>query len=124
MEPMAQKFAFPFTFVLKREGPIWAALACEVDITSCGDTVDDAREALKDAIELYVLPKFERREIGDIARPIERSDLRTFCKEPLPDEEIRVEYHSLTVTTFPVLSFEFIPQQWKQMSCEEGVLAR
>ena len=36
-----------------REGRYWVAQALNVDISSLGETLEDARAAIKDALELY-----------------------------------------------------------------------
>ena len=39
--------------VLFREGEAWVAQALNVDVSSFGDTRNKAREAIKEALELY-----------------------------------------------------------------------
>ena len=39
--------------VLYREGAVWVAQALNVDISSFGDTREEARSALQEALELY-----------------------------------------------------------------------
>ncbi|MCH7923478.1 MAG: type II toxin-antitoxin system HicB family antitoxin [Nitrospinae bacterium] len=39
--------------VLYREGRHWVAQALNVDVSSFGETRDDARAAIKEALELY-----------------------------------------------------------------------
>ena len=41
------------TAIIEREGNGYVALCPEVDIASQGDTVDDARSNLKEALELF-----------------------------------------------------------------------
>jgi predicted RNase H-like HicB family nuclease len=72
------RVAFPFTFLFKREDGVWAALACEVDVASCGDTLDEARKALKDAVELYVVTMLEEGGEDRISRPVPRAALAEF----------------------------------------------
>ena len=42
-----------FTAVIEREDDMYVALCPELDIASQGDTVEKARENLKEAIELF-----------------------------------------------------------------------
>lgn len=39
--------------VIYREGEQWVATALNVEVSSFGDTPDDARAAIKEALELY-----------------------------------------------------------------------
>ena len=39
--------------VFYREGPYWVAQALNVDVSSFGDTLDEARIAIKEALDLY-----------------------------------------------------------------------
>ena len=42
-----------FTAIIEREGNGYVALCPEVDVASQGDTVDEARENLHEALELF-----------------------------------------------------------------------
>ena len=39
--------------VFYREGRYWVAQALDVDISSFGETIDEARAAIREALELY-----------------------------------------------------------------------
>lgn len=41
------------TAIIKREDDIYVALCPEVDVASQGDTIDEARKNLKEALELF-----------------------------------------------------------------------
>lgn len=41
------------TAVLQREGDLWVALCPELDVASQGDTLEDAKANLKEAVELF-----------------------------------------------------------------------
>ena len=43
-----------FTAIIEREGDGYTALCSEVDVASQGDTVDEARENLREALVLLV----------------------------------------------------------------------
>ena len=50
------------TAIIEREGEGFVALCPELDIASQGDTVDEARDNLKEALELF----FETASAGEI----------------------------------------------------------
>lgn len=50
------------TAIIEREGDGYVALCPEVDVASQGDTVDEARANLKEALELF----FESASSGEI----------------------------------------------------------
>ncbi len=45
---------YQFTAVIEREGDGYAALCPELDVASQGDTVDQARNNLREAVELFL----------------------------------------------------------------------
>ena len=51
--------------VLYREGIVWVAQALNVDVSSFGDTREEARSAIQEALELYFedAPDAEMTEI-------------------------------------------------------------
>ena len=51
-----------FTALIEREGDGFSALCPELDIASQGDTVENARENLKEAVELF----FEHASVEEI----------------------------------------------------------
>lgn len=42
-----------FKYVIYREGKYYVSQCLNIDIASCGDTIEDAINNLKDAVELY-----------------------------------------------------------------------
>jgi predicted RNase H-like HicB family nuclease len=54
--------------VFYREGARWVAQALNVDVSSFGDSVDEARAAIKEALELYFEdePDAEVPEASDV----------------------------------------------------------
>ena len=54
--------------VFYREGKAWVAQALNVDVSSFGDTREDAREAIKEALELYFedAPQEEVIQVADV----------------------------------------------------------
>lgn len=55
-----------FTALIEREGKQYVALCPELDIASQGDTVDEANNNLREALELY----FETASKGEISKRI------------------------------------------------------
>lgn len=53
---------YQFTAVIEREGQGYVALCPELDIASQGDTVEEARTNLKEAVELF----FEHASAAEI----------------------------------------------------------
>lgn len=97
MGPKAERLVYPLTFLFRQEHGQWSALACEVDVTSCGDSLDEAREGLEDAVELYVLYMLENGLRDKVARPVPTADLTEFCS----GGDVEVEYHSLSLDLIP-----------------------
>ncbi len=60
-----------FTGIIEREGDGYAALCPELDIASQGDSVEEARYNLKEALELF----FECAEISEIERRLRTNEL-------------------------------------------------
>ena len=58
--------AHDIEIVLYREGDQWVAQALNVDVSSFGDTADEARAALHEALELYFedAPEAEVHEVA------------------------------------------------------------
>ena len=54
--------------VLYREGAVWVAQALNVDVSSFGDTREEARAAIQEALELYFEdePEAEVIEVADV----------------------------------------------------------
>ena len=95
MEQGVERVAFPLTFLLKREGDQWASLACEVDVASCGDSLESAREMLKDAVETYVVYMINGGHMQEVYRPVSEADISGFLTDP-PGEHTE-EAHILLV---------------------------
>jgi predicted RNase H-like HicB family nuclease len=58
-----------FTAIIEREDDGFVALCPEVDIASQGDTIEEARANLQEALELFLetaSPKEKRRQRGEI----------------------------------------------------------
>ena len=54
---------YVFTAMLHREDDVWVALCPEVDIVSQGETLEDAKAHLREAVELF-LESANDAEIG------------------------------------------------------------
>jgi predicted RNase H-like HicB family nuclease len=121
MRQKSERIAYPLTFLLHPEGDQWAALACEVDVASCGDSLDEARGMLKEAVELYVSYLLEHGRRDDIARPVPAEALQEFVEDG--DLPPTVESHTLLVTLTPKVRMEFVPTGLAP-SCRPIVAAR
>jgi predicted RNase H-like HicB family nuclease len=124
MRQKAERLVYPLTFVFKQEGDQWSALACEVDVASCGDTLDEAREGLKDAVELYVSYMLENGHREKVARPVPAGDLAAFCTG-----KHVVEYHALILDLIarPVLRLSevrFIRSELTPVDCRYAAAER
>ena len=53
-----------FTAIIEREDNMYVALCPELDIASQGQTVEEARNNLKEAIELFMKPPLNRRFVN------------------------------------------------------------
>lgn len=60
-----------FTGIIEREGDGYVALCPELDIASQGDTVEEARNNLIEALELF----FECADISEIERRLRKHEL-------------------------------------------------
>jgi len=117
-----QRLAYPLTFLLKKEGDLWASLACEVDVASCGDTREEAREMLKEAVALYVTDMVESGELDKVARPVPKEGLVEFATDP--PGEMHIEYHTLLVSLSAVPpQLEFLPSMVRPADCQPAVAA-
>ncbi len=96
MEQTAERVALPFTFYLKQEGDQWAALTPEISVSSCGNTLETARQALKDAVETYVFYMIRKGRMREISRPLAADELADFLADPPGAYE--VEEHVLFVS--------------------------
>jgi len=68
-----------------------------VSVSSCGDAIDTARQALKDAVETYVLYMVRKGRMSEISRPLAADELADFLADP--PGECKVEEHFLPAST-------------------------
>ncbi|HUU54533.1 MAG TPA: hypothetical protein VMY87_06390 [Armatimonadota bacterium] len=71
------------TFLVKEHDGEFAGLCLELDIAACGQSVEDAIEALKGLIELYVLDCVAMSEIPVPLRPATRDAIAEFLRPPM-----------------------------------------
>ena len=126
MADTQDRVAYPLTFLLKKEGDGWASLACEVDVASCGDTLDEAREMLKEAVEVSVSSLVEIGKFAEIERPASPELLASFLN--VAPEDLVIEYHTLLIAIESdprpaVTSMEFVPTAVKPGCCKLSVAA-
>jgi len=110
---MVHKYAFPLTFlfVYSEEEPAgWLAQSCEISAASDGETLDEARQMIQDAVGLLVSYELEEGQVERLARPVSPEHLAEYYS----GDDVVTEYYTLvaTVETEPkpkVLSLEFLP---------------
>jgi predicted RNase H-like HicB family nuclease len=93
---MRKRYAIPLTFLFSREEEAWPALACEIGVASQGDSVEDAREMLKEAVEVSVSSLVEIGKLHEIEHPASPELLASFLSAPSEDQI--TEYHTLLIT--------------------------
>ena len=125
MGQKSERLVYPLTFVFRQEGDQWSALACEVDVASCGDTLEQAREGLKDAVELYISYMLENGLRGKVARPVPATDLAELCGS----RQVTVEYHvlGLDLISGPVprpAQMEFVRSELTPADCRYATAGR
>ncbi len=107
MNAASERVAFPLTFLFRREDDQWVSLACEVDVASCGETLEAARDGLQDAVELYVSYMLQNGMRESISRPVPKDLLTEFASEAA--DSLQVERHTLLVLLQAAPEMEFIP---------------
>lgn len=121
MGRVPERVAFQFTFLFRRDGSRWSALACEVDVASCGKTLREAREALQDAVELYVSYMVENGMRDRIARRVPQEEVAAFLAAAKTRPTI--ERHTMIAVLHPAsprgeMEAEFIPTELQSADCQ------
>jgi predicted RNase H-like HicB family nuclease len=123
---MLARHAYPLTFLFAydEEAKAWAAYACEISVASCGESLDDAREMIRDAVETTVSYEVEEGDAGRLARPAEAEYIAEFYS----GEGVVTEHCTLLVSveTEPgprVTSLEFIPLEFAPFCCHSRAAA-
>jgi len=62
------KAQIPFDSVIFKEGNTFVAYCRELDVSSCGDTIEEARQNLKTATRLFVEEARKMGTLDDILR--------------------------------------------------------
>ena|GEM_PF-1897035 len=70
-----------FKYVIYREGKYYVSQCLNIDIASCGDTIEEALSNLKDAVELY----FRNEPKKKLSAALEISYLLDFIWYRRPD---------------------------------------
>ena len=73
-----------------KEGGLYVALSPELNVSSFGETVEDARKSIKEAIEIFVE---ECREMGTIEEVLEESGFLKIndswkSRKPITEEDL------------------------------------
>ncbi len=121
MGQTAERVVYSFTFVFKQEDDAWSALACEVDVASCGSSIEEAREGLKEAIELYLSYMIEHGLREQVERSVPHDDLAEFCQG-----EYTVEYHAaiadiIARPTIHLTGTEFVRSELSSADCRYAI---
>lgn len=66
-----------YTAIVKRSGQHYVALCLELNVASQGESLQDAKEQLKDAAKEYLDIMIEKGE-GELIRPVDAETLREF----------------------------------------------
>jgi len=96
-----ERLLFPLGFLLKREGALWASLCPELDVASCGQTLEEARQALKDAVETYVMYMLEEGRRDEISRPASQADIEEFLTDPPGEHAYECQVLVVTIAGEP-----------------------
>ncbi len=67
-----------YTCLVKKEGAQFASLCLELDVASCGDTVDEAIEGIKNAVDTYLEFMREEGRENEVYRPVPMNELKDF----------------------------------------------
>ena len=98
---MSRKTEIEYTVQVWQEGEQFVAHAMPLDVMSCGPTPELASQALREAVELYLVTAGETGALGEVLeeagyRPssFQRSNVQTFQPSTMSDIAIRVEHLS------------------------------
>ncbi len=121
---MATKYALPLMVLFVQDDDAWVALACEISVVSQGDSLDDARRMIEDAVGLWVSYEIEEGRGDRLSRPAEPG----YLAEYFSGEGVITEYYTLllSVETEPqvkVTSLEFLPSSVAPFCCHHRVAA-
>jgi len=78
LETLEAERSLPLTFLFACEGDECTALCLELDIASCGATIEEAEESLKHLIALYIADCLESGETRIPLRPVTLEALLEF----------------------------------------------
>jgi predicted RNase H-like HicB family nuclease len=125
---MLTKVALPLTFLFSyhEESRAWASVACEISVASCGDSIDEARDMLKDAVRIHVSSMVKLGHLADLADPESPESIAELLA--VPPEHRAIEYHTaiLRLRSEPgprLTSLQFLPTAVKPVCCQHPVAA-
>lgn len=84
----------PFTAHVFREGGVFVAHSPELDVSSCGDTADEARKRIKDAVRGFLEVADEK---GTLEKILEEAGYRSEGGEWIPPELVSTERLSVGI---------------------------
>jgi predicted RNase H-like HicB family nuclease len=116
MPRKSQRVAYPLTFLLKKEGDQWASLTPEMGVASCGDSMEHAREMLKDAIRATYRTMVKKGWTEHLWEPMTPAEVAQFESDP-PGEVVRESFVMLVTApatgeqpvTRAAIRVEFVP---------------
>lgn len=73
-----------YTIIARQDGPYYVALCLELNVASQGDSLEEAKENISEAINEY-LSYMEEIEAADEIQPVSFDLLREFLLEGMPD---------------------------------------
>jgi predicted RNase H-like HicB family nuclease len=125
MREKPERIVYPLTFVFKREGRLWSALACEIDVASCGRNLAEAREGIKEAVELHLSYMLEHGLRDKIANPVPAEAMTEFCEGR---GTVKFEYHTAIVDLeqkpeAPAVSMQFVRSELAPVDCRYAAVA-
>ena len=71
------------TGIAEKDGNQFTALCPELDVASCGDTVEEALDMLEEALEVYLEAV---HEVGELARELREMGVKVHPDNPESDE--------------------------------------
>ena len=84
-----------YTIIVRQDGPHYVALCLELNVASQGDSPEEARENISDAITEF-LPYLEEVGATDEVQPVAFGLLREFLLEGMPDtHRMNMEVYAL-----------------------------
>lgn len=85
------------TGVAEKDGNQFTAICPELDVASCGDTVEEALDMLEEALEVYLEAV---HDVGELAREFQEMGIKVHPDNSTPDELAVSSTHGSNVRTY------------------------